>query len=80
MDPGAILFPKIVYKFMKTCTCSNPKNHDFAWKVLQKMRVRDLPKTFEMCSNTVLKNIWFLYSCWDASGIGLGTQKASENQ
>ena len=47
---------------------------------IAKMRVRDLPKTFEMCSKTVLKNIWFLYGFWDASGIGLGTQKASENQ
>ena len=47
---------------------------------IAKMRVWGLPVTSEMCSNTVLKNVWCLYGFWDASGIGLGTQKTSENQ
>ena len=42
------------------------------------MRVWDLPVAFKMCSKNVVIYMFF-HGFWEALGIGLGTQKPSEN-
>ena len=55
MDPGAILAPKTVRKWMRKRTWSNRKNHDFAWKVLQKSRYGTFPWPSECVEKAIKK-------------------------